>query len=114
MEFLLKGKHEITQRRVNPSKCLYTKLHSDEQLSPPLLQGPGVELAINLQLLGWEQFTAQGGSVDYKSGEQNGNSGEVVMREVPIVKAVITRTAGQRVDTSVAIFNSIAGANGVA
>lgn len=60
MEFLLKGKHEITPRTVNPSKCLYTKLHSDELLSPPLLQGPGAELAINLQLLGWEQFTAQG------------------------------------------------------
>lgn len=60
VEFLLKGKHEITQTTVNPSKCLYTKLDSDEQLSPPLLQGPGAELAINLQLLGWEQFTAQG------------------------------------------------------
>lgn len=60
MEFLLKGKLETTQRTVNPSKCLYTKLHSDEQLSSPLLQGPGVELVINLQLLGWEQFTAEG------------------------------------------------------
>lgn len=36
------------------------------------------------------------------------------MREVPIVKAIITRTAGQIVDTYVAIFSSITEAHGVA
>lgn len=36
------------------------------------------------------------------------------MRQVPIVKAIITRTAGQIVDTYMAIFNSITKANGVA
>jgi len=30
------------------------------QFNPPPLQGPGVELAINLQLAGREQFTAEG------------------------------------------------------
>lgn len=36
------------------------------------------------------------------------------MREGPVVKAIITRTAGQIVNTYMAIFNSITKADGVA
>lgn len=36
VDLLVKGKHEITQRTVNPGKCLYTKLGSLMCSSIPL------------------------------------------------------------------------------
>lgn len=71
-----------------------------------------MELAINLQLPGREQFTAEGALWIINLANKVGS--QLVIKEVSIVKAIIIRTLGQIIDTYMAILNSVNEATRVA